>query len=89
MCWGVSGRRWEGWVGVREVSGRCRGDVEEVCRGGSRRSGWDACVGRAWGVRVWQLVLVSLAPLYYADTLVNLDTCLGLEIKLESTDFLA
>ena len=39
------------WVGVREVSGRCRGDVEEVCRVGSRRSGWDACVGRAWGVR--------------------------------------
>ena len=55
MCRGGVGEAWgrhEG--GVREVSGRCRGDVEEVCRVGSRRSGWDACVGRAW-----QLVLVS------------------------------
>ena len=36
-----------------------------------------ACVGRAWGVCVGQEKWVSLAPLYYPDTLVNPDTCLG------------
>ena len=45
------------------------------------------CVGRAWGVRgvrawgrgvgVRRKERVSLAPLYYPDTLVNPDTCLG------------
>ena len=37
-----------------------------VCRGV-----WGVSGGGLWGEKV------SLAPLYYPDTLVNLDTCLG------------
>ena len=57
-------------VGVEGVYGACS---ERAC-GVSR-----ACVGHVWGVCGGQKVLVSLAPLYYPDTLVNPDTCLGLE----------
>ena len=61
------------WGGVGEVSGRCRGGFGEVGRGGMR----------AWGVRGACLgcaclaISVGIAPLYYPDTLVNPDTCLG------------
>ena len=64
---------------VRGVCGACAGCVWGVCgvcvervQGVCR-----ACAARAWGVCVGQEVLVSLAPLYYPDTLVNPDTCLG------------
>ena len=46
------------WGGAGLVLGRCRGGVsgwvEEVGVGCVR----GACVGRAWGVRLWQLVFV-------------------------------
>ena len=57
---------------VRGVCGVCVGRVWGVCR---------ACAARAWGVCVGQEVLVLLAPLYYPDTLVNLDTCLGKDVE--------
>ena len=41
-----------------------------VCRGV-----WGVSGGGLWGEKV------SLAPLYYPDTLVNPDTCLGLDSK--------
>ena len=46
--------------------------------GGVRVCAWGGGgVGRAWGVCDEQEKWVSLAPLYYSDTLVNPDTCLG------------
>ena len=59
-------------VGVGGVRGVC---VWGVC---------GACVGRVWGVCVGQKLFVSLAPLYYPDTLVNPDTCLGIAKNLTS-----
>ena len=57
----------------------CRGSVGEVCRGGE--SG--RCVGEVSGC-VGEVCWgrddargLELAPLYYPDTLVNQDTCLG------------
>ena len=74
-------------VGVEGVCGTCSGRACGVCRAcvGRVWCVWGVgCVwhvwgvwGRAWGVCVGQKVLVSLAPLYYPDTLVNPDTCLG------------
>ena len=57
--------------------GRCVG--VRGCNLGGREGAWVcwAYVGRAWGVCVGQEKWVSLAPLYYPDTLVNPDTCLG------------
>ena len=60
-------------LGVGGVCGECGVCVGRV---------W--CVGCAWGVwSVWLLgkERLSLAPLYYPDTLVNPDTCLGLRMK--------
>ena len=72
-CGGVLGRPALGVCGacvgcVWGVCVVCVWRVQGVCR---------ACAGRAWGVCVGQEVLVLLAPLYYPDTLVNPDTCLG------------
>ena len=50
---------------------------------------WGVCrvcvgrVGRVWGP--WG-EKVSLAPLYYLDTLVNLDTCLGILVSLSEIE---
>ena len=62
-----------GCVGVcRGVSGRCWAGVGCGDVGGC--VGW-WCWGRA-------REKVSLAPLYFPDTLVNPDTCLGTEIRI-------
>ena len=58
--------------GVGEVLGRC---VGKVCRGGVFCVGcvcWGGVSGVSGMAVGWQL-----APLYYPDTLVNPDTCLG------------
>ena len=57
---------------VRGVCGACAGRVRGVC---------GACVGCVLG-RVWRgggavVERKYRSPLYYPDTLVNLDTCLG------------
>ena len=82
------GRGWGVWVVMWCVGVRCGWGVWGVCVLGCGSCGVCVC----WGVcRVWgrQGDTVSLAPLYYPDTLVNLDTCLGLEfVKLISTIFL-
>ena len=72
-----------GKSGWKACVGRARG-VRVVCVGRVWCVWGVGCVwhvwgvwGRAWGVCVGQKVLVSLAPLYYPDTLVNPDTCLG------------
>ena len=54
---------------VRGVCGVCVGCVGRGWKCGT-------CVGR-WGRCVGRKERVSLAPLYYPDTLVNPDTCLG------------
>ena len=55
------------------VRGVCVGCAWVGCVGA-----WVGCVRRAWGVRggvgVGRKERVSLAPLYYPDTLVNPDT---------------
>ena len=61
---------------AREVEGG-RGKCAWGCEGAWVCEGAWGCVGRAWGVCVGQEKWVSLAPLYYPDTLVNPDTCLG------------
>ena len=49
----------------------CMGGVE-VCRGVSGRG-----VGEGMMLEGWRAGGRELAPLYYPDTLVNQDTCLG------------
>ena len=68
MGWGVG------------ACGVCVGAWEDGCCGvrGVCRGVW-GCGGIVWGL--WG-EKVSLAPLYYPETLVNPDTCLGTSKKL-------
>ena len=66
----------------------CRGSVGEVCRGGESgrcvgevsgrcRGGVLGKAGKGMMLEGWRAGGRELAPLYYPDTLVNQDTCLG------------
>ena len=61
-------------VGVSGCVGVRRGVLGfgEVCQGVSGR-----CVGEGMMLEGWRAGGRELAPLYYPDTLVNQDTCLG------------
>ena len=70
MSWGCGG-------GVGDVCRGCRGGVSEgvreVCQGVSGK-----CVGDGMMLKSVRMARgQQLAPLYYPDTLVNPDTCLG------------
>ena len=69
----------------------CRGSVGEVCRGGESgrcvgevsgrcRGGVLGKAGKGMMLEGWRAGGRELAPLYYPDTLVNPDTCLGLTV---------
>ena len=53
-------------------SGRCVGEVSGRCRGGVLGK-----AGKGMMLEGWRAGGRELAPLYYPDTLVNQDTCLG------------
>ena len=86
MCWGVC----VGCV-LGRVCGVCVGACVEACEGcggvagcGSVCGAWGVWgrVGCVWGVQYHPTffdceAVTTLAPLYYPDTLVNPDTCLG------------
>ena len=70
MSWGFGG-------GVGDVCRGCRGGVSggvrEVCQGVSGK-----CVGDGMMLKSVRMARgQQLVPLYYPDTLVNPDTCLG------------
>ena len=80
--------------GVGEVLGMCVGGVGEVCLGVSGRcfrgcrgvSG--KCVGDGMMLKSVRMARgQQLVPLYYPDTLVNPDTCLGKRHCTRGGDF--